>query len=536
MGNRKYRRQNTKTDNKEEVVRNAAESKLNKEKGNNYSRNKPSSRKDDRKPSITKQSFEYAQYQLSQGVGIANVLFPSEQTVSMINQAQANPGSTKDTIMSNLTAYVKVADLLLWGSTNISGLITQLITKYADARGYATTLTAASVITYFTTAMKVYADILVLKRYADSSKARNAVGIPLSILNKRAYNGAALTSSGIVVNVAKAAVINQVTEASAISNAAWNNTYLSELPKLHLPMGITRALQYLFSQRFRVPGNPALHSIITMYPSDMDANISMPNAFAADVALLDAAIAANTDLLSFISFIGITNESVLSYDYQRDQAGVSYREVIDPDLKSMLVNGYLTNAFASESTDADIVNSYCDAGTLASIFDQIDIAALPLSEVAMITHCGERGGISRDGIYSTHVISQQHRDGTDTSKWMMPIMKIVWSGASTATDTEKDATLRLFLDAMTVSNMVGLDDGYSFGLLCSINLLTGITGSTVVSVGDGGVSANNNVYTLPSDFKTMSDFAVLPNWFGADYRENLQKLLGTLPYSSYSFK
>lgn len=408
--------------------------------------------------------------------------------------------------------------------------ITQLLDAFATNRGYATTLTAQAVREYIEAAINYYALIVASWRAENTSSLRTANGKIVSSLFRTRIPMRTLLE---VLTGAPIAPISDNNGGSSISNAQWLRDNVIYLQDVFLPSNVLRFIFGLFSgvyslDKFTDAGNT---SLLMLHPGLLSESDSVQVRARSAGSTLNTK-ASTSDMISFLKFMGWSNEEAINTDLTRDLHGNTLIIYDDPALLDQLTNAKffysfdLGVAYGVPGSDTDIKNLYFDpTDEYATPFVYRDRKSFDADDF-MLTAMFHRGLYPdpTTPVYQLGTSLKVLVDGVvqvnDVNYSIMSPHYVALSGGS-----NQLANSNLNRLTYAINNWYLYFNAPLFGIpniTLSVDVSGVPTGYGPVAIGSYAYEGPNTYFINEDDMTTYRTIAWLRFIFGEDYRRWLQ--------------
>lgn len=212
----------------------------------------------------------------------------------------------------------------------------RVINAYSTSRGYTSSTTGKIMLDAISYSVKMYSCLIAMKRVFDAWNIKTANNIDiLPYLNtKYAFSVQSAILAAVHDTPVDPTGYNMVT---AISNAVWAQTYLSQLPVIYLTEGLEKMIRYMFGNEFT--NNPQFgignSTLFNIWPVD-STGVTLLAGFSTAQSALSALYSTYPDLQILLELAGFSPKWGISQDFTRDLTGQTINVVYDPQLIAAL--------------------------------------------------------------------------------------------------------------------------------------------------------------------------------------------------------
>jgi len=456
--------------------------------------------------------------------------------VSALNSLTVTTGTSSGTAeLVVATGYMNAA-LILGDATAyamVSAQMNSIITAFAINRGYTTGVTAAKILTYIQTSCTAFGILLALYRSQNVAALTDGRGNAISnLFQVRPYGN--LTGVQILQHIHNGSEPSMVDDADNISNAEWAQHYLSELPKLVLPVQWIPIIMYFFSAFFDIGGaGSSGHKYLGFYPSVLSGATTMEAEYDTLIATLDAMVLADPDITQILDLFGFTSEPIVNLDFTRDLKGQTLLAIKDPRIHSFITNSQLFDIMGGAYNDDDVVNTYWDIFGINNIFSYPDVLDInvDLIGIELVFRQGLQATISPHSLWIM-CSGRYWAEVTGESSTGIMINPFAFTGIGGALgDASRITDLVALSDRMRrYSHYLGFLIPYETTITMSADAVGVFTiSSTIVTT---HVLESANTYDMGDDVATIQNVLVVTLLFGPGYRQTMQSLLAKMRYGN----
>lgn len=467
-------------------------------------------------------------------------LFKSSPLITTaVSGTELAPGAFPGIEIAKRTIYVSATDTWMdataWGM--VSAQLTSILAAYGSARGFATTVTAANVYDYLLHSIRALATLCALKRIQDAVNVTDASGMDISALfETRTYRGGAINMATTLGELLNSTAITSVSDVTTISNAVWQQTYLSELHKIRLPKQIIMQVIAMFSGYFEVPTGAGV-TLYEFMDTGLNGNVNAATVYTGThIAALNALLA-NPDMYTVLDMLGFTAEPLLAMDWNRDIRGKTVNIIRDPEIVNFLANGWIeTVPDVGVTGDTDVIYRLLDLSRSRSIFDNVAISNIDISNFMLPLMFGLRFQSAFTTSYIMNHISTIDETGTLAHSYCWAPCRLIFDATSTATTAELHAISDRLTYAMArwCSHTSAVSMGFFPAITAKLDDNAGSIDVISVSAVAIGISEPENSWYIPSDIEMLINSIKLEYIFGAQWRSRLQLLLQSVSSRSNS--